>query len=162
MNWDIAGMGAVSSIGGDPHQIFDALCAGREGRAAHTAFDTENYRMRYAYEIPDRRDPARDEPLRASKWLGQAIAQALEDADLEPGSSSVPVLVGTTLREQRSAELWWRDGAEFDLDQLHFDASLRARFGGTMNFTSTFNQAVTFVGTGDLLVLETHKVSAGP
>jgi len=35
-------------------------------------------------------------------------------------------------------------------------------YGGTMNFTSTLNQAVTFVGTGDLLVLETHKVSAGP
>ena len=128
-------MGAVSSIGGDPQQIFDALCAGREGRAPLRAFDPAKYRMGHAYEIADRRDAGADEPMRASRWLGQAVAQALADADLEPDVGVVPVLVGTTLREQRTAELWWRDGNRFELRDLHFDASLRERFGGASSFT---------------------------
>jgi 3-oxoacyl-[acyl-carrier-protein] synthase II len=135
MSWDIAGMGAISSIGDDPEQIFDALCAGREGRAPLRAFDPASYRMRYAYEIADRREPGRDEPMRATRWLGTAVAQALADAGLEPDVGAVPVLVGTTLREQRSAELWWRDGTRFELRDLHFGAALRARFGGAPSFT---------------------------
>jgi 3-oxoacyl-[acyl-carrier-protein] synthase II len=135
MAWDITGIGAVSSVGDNPHEIFDALCAGREGRAPLRAFDAASYRMRYAYEIPDRREPGRDEPMRASRWLGDVVAQAVEDAGLGPDIDAVPVLVGTTLREQRTAELWWRDGTRFELRDLHFDAALRARFGGASSYT---------------------------
>lgn len=135
MSWNIVGMGAVSSVGDDPSRIFDALCAGRDGRAPLRAFDPVHYRMQYAYEIADRRHPKRDEPLRASRWLGYAVAQALRDAGLGPELGAVPVLVGTTLREQRTVELWWRDGSRFDLHDLHFDAALRAGFAGVSSYT---------------------------
>ncbi|SEO05910.1 3-oxoacyl-[acyl-carrier-protein] synthase II [Actinacidiphila rubida] len=128
-------MGAVASVGADPGRIFEALCAGRDGRAPLRVFDPSAYRMRYAYEIDDRPEPGRDEPGRASRWLGDAVAQALRDADVDPGSAEVPVLVGTTLREQRSAELWWRDGTPFAPRDLHFDAALRSRIPGASSFT---------------------------
>jgi 3-oxoacyl-[acyl-carrier-protein] synthase II len=135
MSCEIVGMGAVASIGGTPDEIFDALCAGRDGRAPLRAFDPTRYRMRYAYEIADRREPGRDEPRRASRWLGDAVGQALADAGLGADARAVPVLVGTTLREQRTAELWWREGTRFAPPDLHFDAALRERFGGAANFT---------------------------
>ena len=76
----------------------------RDVRAPLRAFDASTYRMRHAYEIDDRPEPGKDTVLRASSWLHTAVAQAVADAGLDD-LGDVPVLVGTTLREQRSAEL---------------------------------------------------------
>lgn len=134
MSWDIAGMGAVANVGSTPDEIFRALCAGRELRAPLRAFDLTKYRSRHAYEIDDRTGGA-DEPLRATRWLHQSIDQALADAGLEPDLRDVPVLVGTTLREQRSAELWWRTGAAFGPADFHFGTALRGRYGSAATYT---------------------------
>ncbi|MGW1500959.1 beta-ketoacyl synthase N-terminal-like domain-containing protein [Streptomyces mirabilis] len=135
MTWDITGMGAVANIGGSPQEIFDALCSGRESRTPLKAFDRDKYRAAYAYEIDDRAVEGRDEPLRATRWLATAVRQAVADAGLGDDLSQVPVLVGTTMREQRSAELWWREGAEVGLSDLHFGTSLKNTFGSSASYT---------------------------
>lgn len=133
MSWDITGMGAVAGVGADPEEIYAELCAGRDARSPLRAFDPTKYRMRYAYEIDDRPE-RRDRPLRATEWLCAAVEQAVAQAGLDD-LTDVPVLVGTTLREQRSAELWWRDGVAFDPVDLDFGRALRARFGVTRTYT---------------------------
>ncbi|MBB5803791.1 3-oxoacyl-[acyl-carrier-protein] synthase II [Saccharothrix ecbatanensis] len=134
MSWDITGWGAVANVGADPDEIYAALCAARDARAPLRAFDASKYRMRHAYEIDDRPEPGKDTVLRASSWLHTAVAQAVADAGLDD-LGDVPVLVGTTLREQRSAELWWREGAEFDPVDLDFGRALRAEFGFSRTYT---------------------------
>lgn len=135
MTWDIIGMGAVANVGGDPHQIFSSLCAGRDAQAELRAFDTSKYRARRTYEIDDRGEPGRDEPRRASRWLRTAVSQALADAGLGEDLTDIPVLVGTTLREQRTAELWWREGITLTPGDLHFGTTLRAEFRAAQTYT---------------------------
>src|SRR3954447_5813040 len=129
MSWIVTGMGAVASIGGSVEEIFDSLVAGRSGLGPLRGYDREKFRAQVAYEIDDRPAPGVDEPLRATRWLEQAVAAAAADAGLGDDLSSVPVLVGTTLRELRSVELSWRDGIPFDAADLHFGTMLRRRFG---------------------------------
>ncbi|MFC9997174.1 beta-ketoacyl synthase N-terminal-like domain-containing protein [Nocardia sp. NPDC127526] len=135
MTLDICGLGAVSCIGDDPETIHDALCAGRTGLGPLRVFDTRKFRSQVAYEIDDRTDPDRDEPRRSTKWLLDAIAQALDDAGLTELPDGCPVLVGTTHREQRSMELWWRGEADARFDDLHFGTAVRERFGAVDTFT---------------------------
>lgn len=134
MTWDITGMGAVAAIGDSPESIFDALCAGRSGLSELRVFDTSRYRAHQAYEIDDRAEPGVDEPLRATRWLRTAVEHATKDAGLD-SLEGVPILVGTTLQEQRSAELWWRHGMEFSPSWMHFGTSLRSSHGSTQSFT---------------------------
>jgi 3-oxoacyl-[acyl-carrier-protein] synthase II len=134
MTWDITGLSAVSSVGANARATYDALCAGRDGRAPVRVFDTASYQAAHAYEIDDR-GPDGDRPLRATGWLLTAVEQALADAGLDDDLTDVPVLVGTTLREQRSVELWWRGGHRIALDELHFGTALRRRFGTTTSYT---------------------------
>lgn len=131
----ITGMGAVASTGPDLDRLFAALCAGRSGLAPLRGFTPDRFRAVNAYEIDDRPPGGGDEPLRATRWLEQAVAAAAKDAGLGEDLSDVPVLIGTTLRELRSVELNWRDGTEFDLRELHFGAMLRRRFGAAQTYT---------------------------
>lgn len=135
MTWDITGMGAIANIGGTPQEIFAALCAGQESRSPLKAFDPAKYRAAYAYEIDDRPGAGGDVPRRATRWLTMAVRQALADAGLDEDLSRVPVLVGTTMREQRSVELWWRDGADVGVQDLHFGTSLKETFGANTTYT---------------------------
>jgi 3-oxoacyl-[acyl-carrier-protein] synthase II len=157
MSWDITGMGAVACIGANPEEIFDALCAGQSGLGKLRAFDLSRYRSHHAYEIDDRGEPGRDQPFRATRWLGTAIRQALADAGIDDSGERYPVLVGTTLREQRSAELWWRDGASLTPNDLHFGPSLRRGFAVTESYTFANACAATLYALGmatDLIELE--------
>ncbi|MFI0465756.1 beta-ketoacyl-[acyl-carrier-protein] synthase family protein [Saccharopolyspora sp. 5N102] len=131
----ITGTGAVASVGNTADEVFDALCAGRSGLAPLRGFDSDKFRAKNAYEIDDRPASGGDVPSRATDWLLRAVAEALRDAGLGEDLSDVPVLVGTGLRELRSVELKWRDGAEFDLDRLHFGTALRERFGAVRTYT---------------------------
>jgi 3-oxoacyl-(acyl-carrier-protein) synthase len=135
VSWDITGMGAVANLGASPQAVFDALCTGEESRTPLHAFAADKYRGGYAYEIDDRPVPGQDEPFRATRWLTAAIRQAVADADLGEDLSGTPVLVGTTLREQRSAELWWRDGTPLESADLHFGTALKAEFGASDSYT---------------------------
>jgi 3-oxoacyl-(acyl-carrier-protein) synthase len=128
-------MAAIANIGASPREIFAALCAGRESRKPLQAFDADKYRATYAYEIDDRPEGGGDVPRRATRWLTTVVRQAVADAGLGEDLSQIPVLVGTTLREQRSLELWWRDDAEVALGDLHFGTALRETFGATTTYT---------------------------
>ncbi|ONK13171.1 beta-ketoacyl synthase N-terminal-like domain-containing protein [Streptomyces sp. MP131-18] len=135
MTWDITGMAAVANIGATPGEIFAALCAGQESRTPLRAFDPDKYRAAYAYEIDDRPEGGGDIPQRATRWLTTVIRQAAGDAGLGEDLAQVPVLVGTTMREQRSLELWWRHDAEVALEDLHFGTALKAAFGASTTYT---------------------------
>ncbi|MEV7116503.1 beta-ketoacyl synthase N-terminal-like domain-containing protein [Streptomyces anulatus] len=135
MSWLVTGTGAAAGVGRDPRELFDSLCAGRSAHAELRGFDRSRYAARYAYEIDDRPVPGADVPGRATAWLLEAVAQAARDAGLGEDLSGVPVLVGTGLRELRSAELWWRDGTPMDAEGLHFGRALRERFGATTVYT---------------------------
>ncbi|MFJ5819328.1 beta-ketoacyl synthase N-terminal-like domain-containing protein [Streptomyces sp. NPDC093108] len=135
MTWDITGMAAVANIGSTPGEIFAALCAGKESRQPLKAFAPAKYRAAYAYEIDDRPEGGGDLPQRATRWLTTVVRQAAADAGLGEDLSQVPVLVGTTMREQRSLELWWRDGAQVALADLHFGTALKAAFGACTTYT---------------------------
>ena len=131
----VTGMGAVSSVGADLDEMFAALCAGCSGLAPLRAFDRDRYRAQHAYEIDDRPPGGGDVPLRATRWLLRAVAEAASDAGLGTDLGGVPILVGTTLRELRSVELSWRDDVPFDVGDLHFGTALRRAFGATDTVT---------------------------
>ncbi|WPB92987.1 beta-ketoacyl synthase N-terminal-like domain-containing protein [Streptomyces malaysiensis] len=135
----VTGAGAVASVGEGVDEVFRALCAGISGLGELRGFDQERYRTRHAYEIDDRPAPGADLPGRATDWLLRAVGEAVAQAGLGEDLSEVPVLVGTGLRELRSAELAWRDGAPFDIGRLHFGTALRTRFGAVR--THTFSGA---------------------
>jgi 3-oxoacyl-[acyl-carrier-protein] synthase II len=134
-DWAIRGMGAIAGVGGDVDEIFEALCAGRTARGRLRGFDPDKFRAQHAYEIDDRPGDGSDRPGRATAWLVEAIAQALRDAGLPEQLGDTPVLIGTGLRELRSAELWWAGGVELTEAQLHFGTALRARFGACATYT---------------------------
>ncbi|WP_431774983.1 beta-ketoacyl synthase N-terminal-like domain-containing protein [Streptomyces cucumeris] len=132
---EVIGLGAVNSVGDGVGEVFDALCAGRDGRAPLRGFDRGRFRAQHAYEIDDRPAGGRDVPGRATRWLVRAVEEAARDAGLGTDLGEVPVLVGTGLRELRSAELGWRDGAAFDIADLHFGPALRKHFGAVRTYT---------------------------
>lgn len=129
MTWDIIGMSAVCSLGETVTGIHEALCSGRSGLAPLAAFDASKYRAQSAYEVPDRARPGVDEPLRATRWLIRVIKEALTDAGLPAHVPGLPVLVGTTHREMRTAELWWQYGAPLAPADLHFTSAVRLACG---------------------------------
>lgn len=131
----VTGAGAVASVGEGVDEVFRALCAGTSGRGELRGFDRDRYRARHAYEIDDRPAEGGDIPGRATAWLLRAVAEAADQAGLGDDLSRVPVLVGTGLRELRSAELAWCEGTPFDPDRLHFGPALRERFGAERSYT---------------------------
>ncbi|MEC3979489.1 beta-ketoacyl-[acyl-carrier-protein] synthase family protein [Amycolatopsis sp. H20-H5] len=135
MRIPITGVGAVASIGRDSTEVFTSLCAGRSGLGAMRGFDPSRFTAGRLYEIDDRTGPAPDRTLRATGFLLDAVGQAAAGAGLGEDLSGIPVLVGTGLRELRSAELWWRDSAAFGADRLHFGTALRERFGAADTHT---------------------------
>jgi 3-oxoacyl-[acyl-carrier-protein] synthase II len=131
----VTGIGAVTSVGGTATETFAALAAGHSGLAELRGYDRAKFRAQVAYEIDDRPALGVDEPLRATRWLEQAVARAACDGGLGEDLSGVPVLVGTTLRELRSVELSWRDGTPLDVRDQHFGTMLRRRFGAADTHT---------------------------
>ncbi|MFE6977138.1 beta-ketoacyl synthase N-terminal-like domain-containing protein [Streptomyces sp. NPDC057682] len=157
MTWDITGMAAVANVGATPGEIFAALCAGRESRRPLMAFDPDKFRAVFAYEIDDRPEGGGDLPRRATRWLTTVVRQAAADAGLGEDLAQVPVLVGTTMREQRSLELWWRDGADLALEDLHFGTALKAAFGASTTYTFSNACAASLYALG----LATDMIEAG-
>ncbi|MEU5159636.1 beta-ketoacyl synthase N-terminal-like domain-containing protein [Streptomyces sp. NPDC020875] len=157
MTWDITGMAAVANIGASLEDIFAALCAGQESRAPLRAFDPGKYRAAYAYEIDDRPAAGGDIPRRATRWLTTVVRQAAADAGLGEDLSQIPVLVGTTMREQRSLELWWRENADVTLEELHFGTALKQAFGASNTYTFANACSATLYALG----LATDMIESG-
>ncbi|MEV5676443.1 beta-ketoacyl synthase N-terminal-like domain-containing protein [Streptomyces sp. NPDC052179] len=156
MRLPITGVGAVASIGRDADEIFESLCAGRGGLGPMRGFDHGLYGGTRLFEIDNRPEPGVDRPLRATGFLLEAVGQAAAAAGLGEDLSGCPVLVGTGLRELRSAELWWRDGAPFGVERLHFGTALRERFGtaDTHTFSNACSASLYTLALGaDMLAL---------
>ncbi len=153
MTLDITGMGAVASVGSSPEEIHQRLCQGRLGLAEVTSFDTSGFRQKRAYPINDQ-PPGSDSPMRASGFLHTAVRQALADAGITDGAASCPVLVGTTHREQRSVELWWREKHPLRFHDLDFAAGLRAEFGftDTHTFANACSASLTMLAMAQDLI----------
>ncbi|MEU9481782.1 beta-ketoacyl synthase N-terminal-like domain-containing protein [Streptomyces sp. NPDC048191] len=139
--WAITGAGTVCSVADSAPGLFDALCAGRSGLAPLRGFDPALFGAQHAYEIDDPRRSAgpglRDRPGRATELLCRAVAEAVDDAGLGQDLHGIPVLIGTGLRELRSAELWRTDGARLEADGLYFGPAMRSRFNTTASYTFT-------------------------
>lgn len=135
MTWAVKGVGARCSIGSGIEEIAAALCEGRSGWAPLRGFDRTRYSMPGAYEIDDR-PGGEDRPGRATGWLLEAIAQACKEAGLGD-LDGVPVVIGTGLRELRTAELAWLDGSTVDESALDFGRAVRERFGAAEVHTVT-------------------------
>lgn len=133
MTWAITGTGLVSSLGAGVEESFAAFCRADSGLHPLRVFDASRYRVRSAYEMPDRIDGT-DVPGRPTRWLLDAIAQALARAGLTDAARRdpaprIPVVVGTGLAEQRSLELWWTAGVPVPPDRLHFAGAVAREFG---------------------------------
>lgn len=139
LNQAITGIGAVASTGRDIDELFRNLCASVTGHAPLRGFDRANFRAQHAYEVDDRPAEGQDVAGRATALLLEAIAQAAKEAGLSEDLSGIPILVGTGLRELRSAELWWRGEHRLTEHDLHFGPALRERFGAEQ--THTFSNA---------------------
>lgn len=121
----IVGMGALTSVGETVADTFEAICCGRTGLAEMRRFETGRYRTVNAYPIFNDYDRV----SAASDWLIRVVAEAAHEAGLGDDLTDVPILVGTGLRELRSAEIAWRSGET--PPPLDFGPALRERFGCT-------------------------------
>lgn len=132
MRLAITGSAMVTSVGANKTESFDAFTNGVSGRKPLQAFPADRFNVQYAYEIADR--PAasngarQDEPLRATRWVCQAIVAAVREAELTE-QDDFCVIVGTGLRELRSLEQFWTDGKEFPLHALHFENAVEQALG---------------------------------
>ncbi|SFT84142.1 3-oxoacyl-[acyl-carrier-protein] synthase II [Actinopolyspora lacussalsi subsp. righensis] len=140
MTVGITGLGAVAGVGTDVDTVFEELSSGRDALAEMRGFDRTRYNAQRLFEIDDRPAPGADVPRRATGFLLRVVEEALADAGIDldgsyPGPTGIPVLVGTGLRELRSAELWWRGEAEFRAEHLHFGTALRRRLGAADTHT---------------------------
>ena len=133
----ITGSGMVTSVGAEKQRCFEAFCAGESGRKPLQAFPADRFNVQHAYEIADRPD-GRDRALRASEMLALAMAAAVKEANL-PAGARYCVIVGTGLRELRSLELFWTDGAPLSIDQLHFERVLNEKLGTTVPVITVSN-----------------------
>ncbi|HEY3121489.1 MAG TPA: beta-ketoacyl-[acyl-carrier-protein] synthase family protein [Vicinamibacteria bacterium] len=125
MAWAITGVGMVSSIGANTRACFEALCNGVTGNKPLQVFEHSRFNVRRAYEIADRPQGGPDRKGRSTAWLCQAVDEALRGARLGADETRpLTVLVGTGLRELRSAELWWAEGQPLRLEELHFGGAL--------------------------------------
>ncbi|MGF1662362.1 MAG: beta-ketoacyl synthase N-terminal-like domain-containing protein [Kineosporiaceae bacterium] len=148
----LAGCGAVSSIGRGVEDCFSGLLAGRDGLADLRVFDRDSFGARSAYEIDDRPD-GQDRPWRATALLVEAVAEACAAAGIDR-LAGVPVLVGTGLREMRTAELAWLQGRSVDPRRLHFGPALADAFGAddVHTFSNACSASLYAAGLGlDLL-----------
>lgn len=148
----ITGLGAVSSVGQDPEQCFESLLAGRSGLAPLRSFDPAQYGVTSAYEVDDR-PRGSDRPGRAGELLVRAVRQATDQAGLHD-LRDVPVLVGTGLRELRTAELAWAAGEAVDPDRMHFGGILGDELGArdVHTFSNACSASLYALGLGSDLV----------
>ncbi|HEX5407894.1 MAG TPA: 3-oxoacyl-ACP synthase [Pseudonocardiaceae bacterium] len=154
MSWDITGIGAVAVNGWNAMDIHAALCTGLTGRRSR---EGDRYRSPHTYRIDDGARMGRGDAGRATKWLCEVVDSALADAGVDTTAVDCPILVGTTMREQRSVELWWIEQQPLTLGELHFGTALRKRFGATRSYTFANGRAASLYSLG----LATDLIESG-
>lgn len=125
MSYTITGAGMICSVGENTDACFCAFCRGKSGNMPIKGFDKDKHATQWAYEIDDRGGLSRDDPFRSTKWLTKAINEAVKSAGVTASAGRIVIIIGTGLRELRSLELWWADGAAMELEELHFSRAVR-------------------------------------
>jgi 3-oxoacyl-[acyl-carrier-protein] synthase II len=110
----IAGSAALTCFG-DTLATFEALVHGRCGAGPLRHHDPEMVGVTRGYEIADRTPT-----LAASGWLAGCVADALDQAGVDPSRQRVLALVGTGLRELSAVERAATGGPACTAEQLHF------------------------------------------
>ncbi|MGP3947296.1 beta-ketoacyl synthase N-terminal-like domain-containing protein [Streptomyces sp. 7N604] len=134
---------AMLTCFGDLDATYSALLAGRTGASPLRLGDPAKLNLGYGYAIDDgeprdaggKGDEAGEgddgaqtsrDTQRVGHWLARCVAEALRDAGVNPAGRRVAVIVGTGLRELRSVERWYGDGAGLRLAELHFGEAVRS------------------------------------
>lgn len=109
----VTGLGAVTPVGNNCHDFWNALTNGRSGVAPITYFDPHPFECRIAAQVKDY-DPKQTIPLKESKRMEQfsqfavtAAKEAIEDARLDMNQEDphdVGVLVGSGIGSLRIIE----------------------------------------------------------
>jgi len=130
----VAGSAARTCLG-DSASTFAALLRGECGVTDLRHFPAAALNVRRAYHITE---PGEERPGRAGRWLADCVAEAVNQARLEPGCR-VAALVGTGLGGLREVERWVTDGHPVRAEDLHFAAAVRAAAPGVRTAVTISN-----------------------
>ena len=114
---------AIRTCLGNGAETFQALINGISGVAALRHFDATPFNVTHAYQIPDE---GRERWFNPSCWLAECVRSALSESGVSAARQRVAVIVGTGLRELRSAERAALEDCEVSTDRLHFEGAVRA------------------------------------
>ncbi len=134
----ISGLGAVSPLGKGVEQLWVGLSSGQRALRPITLFPTEGLRNSVAGEVAGYPPPQSAEgPTRASRFLFDAVDEALGDAGLSPGSfdpERAATVVATNFGGMSAAELAFTGRASslqgYDFALNTANVAGRAGFGG--------------------------------
>jgi 3-oxoacyl-[acyl-carrier-protein] synthase II len=157
---------AVRTCLGDGAQTFAGLLAARSGVGDLRHVNPTSVNVTRGYHIHDGRlrtdrddDATGEEPdLRASRWLGECVGEALAAAGLDPAGARVPVLVGTGLRELRAVERFATASRPVRASQLHFADAVGAAASGLGTVITVSNACSA---SGHALALAQDLVTTG-
>jgi 3-oxoacyl-[acyl-carrier-protein] synthase II len=141
---------------GDADATFRALRAGATGVGPLRCGDAGRLGVTHGYHIDDGR-PAGD-PLRASAWLADCVAEALAQAGVDPRTRRVVAIVGTGLRESRVVEEWATGVIPPATERMHFADAVRAAAPGLREVTTIANACSA---SGHALALAQDMVELG-
>lgn len=119
----ITGVGACTCVGDTAPECLDAFIAGRQGNATLQHLRPSQYGSTIAYERAEKGEG--DGRRRSSAFLSRALREAVTMAGPDVHTMSVPVYVGTGLRELRTAELAALAGDRIAVGDLDFTAAVR-------------------------------------
>jgi 3-oxoacyl-[acyl-carrier-protein] synthase II len=112
---------SVRTCFGDGEATFRALLQGRSGAGPLRYGDPWQLGVTRGYHIAG---GEREQPLRASTWLGECVCEVLAKSGVDPVRQRVTAVVGSGLREHRVIERFpgWPD---VPAERLHFAAAVR-------------------------------------
>ncbi|GAA5094520.1 beta-ketoacyl synthase N-terminal-like domain-containing protein [Nocardia iowensis] len=122
---------------GDGDATFLALLDGRSGIARLRYVDSGKVNVRCGFHAEPRTE---EETFRASRWLGECVAEALARSAVDPRRHRVRAIIATGLRELRAVERMALDSdAEFAADALHFGTVVRRAAPGIADVLTISN-----------------------
>jgi 3-oxoacyl-[acyl-carrier-protein] synthase II len=126
---------AILTCHGDGPATFEALLESRSGIEPLRNPDAERLNVTRGFHVDDGPEAV---AFRATGWLTAVVREAVRAAGLD-GGGRVMALVGTGLRELRSAELWAAGNLALDPHDLHFGRAVRAPVSGVDSVVTLAN-----------------------
>ncbi|MCG7536692.1 beta-ketoacyl synthase N-terminal-like domain-containing protein [Pseudoalteromonas sp. OOF1S-7] len=118
----ITGIGACTAVGDDSKTCFTEFVKGTQGNQPLKQLDASKFNKPNAYEREDQGEAGK---ARSSHFLIRAITEAMEEVP-EIESETVPVYVGTGLRELRTLEVSALQNEPTDVADLDFSKAVKS------------------------------------